>query len=447
MQVDERWPRCPDAAEWFNTRMHDLRRLSPTLDQFGNRLLEHSGVELTALVDHWKLPLAEFPASLGGQLGMEPAETDCGIQWCHPGASVPDVLVGPAVMTMPVLRVESIRDFRDSTGWAVVGGAGDDDSGYAEAQFVLDGHAVGVAVRQGQKCCCPGRVTSEFRERLAHARELLSSRDRTGTDVQIISRAQVVSSQVTALLGRDRAADEFFRAERDYYMSRNNAASFQYRLQQDAGIGWANHDHHTYRSARSEFWLLMKLFTSMGFYCREKFFAGAEAGWGAQVMEHPVSRVVLFCDVDMATEDLEVDFDTVELKQLSTLKTIGLWCALHGSSIGVAGMHHLEAVFNFERATHIMVEAGYGIMPAFTDLPMLKQAFTNPELWQVAPERARPLLESGAITREQANSFTRSGAAGSHLEILQRWDGYRGFNKTGVSSIIKATDARTLDGG
>jgi hypothetical protein len=31
---------------------------------------------------------------------------------------------------------------------------------------------------------------------------------------------------------------------------------------------------------------------------------------------------------------------------------------------------------------------------------------------------------------------------GSHLEILERNDGYKGFNQTGVSDIIARTDPR-----
>ncbi len=445
MQVVERWPRCPETALWFDEQMHNLRVNAPHFDQYASYLLRQSGVEIGSIVDHWKFPPAMFHDELGLRLGMESIATDCWVQWTHRLACVPDVLVSDVDVPMPVLRVESLRQFSDCTGWIVVGGAGDDDSAYAESQFLVDGLHVCAAVRQAQTCCCPGRVSADYRERLAHARELLLLRDRTGTDEQALATAHLVANKLIGLIGRDRAAEEFFRAERDYYMSRNNAALYQYRLQEDAGIGWANHDHHTYRSSRTEFRQLLNLFESLGFYRRERFYAGVEAGWGAQVMEHPVSRVVLFCDVDLTTSDLHGDFTETELPPSDVLKTIGLWCALHGCSIGVAGMHHLEAEFNFEQAALIMEQSGYSMMPPFTDLPMLKQAFTLPEFWTVSPERARVLLECGAITREQANSFTRVGAAGSHLEILQRWEGYRGFNKTGVSKILLATDARLVN--
>ena len=40
-------------------------------------------------------------------------------------------------------------------------------------------------------------------------------------------------------------------------------------------------------------------------------------------------------------------------------------------------------------------------------------------------------------------TLLREGAIGSHLEILERNDGYKGFNQTGISQIIRRTDPRT----
>jgi hypothetical protein len=105
-------------------------------------------------------------------------------------------------------------------------------------------------------------------------------------------------------------------------------------------------------------------------------------------------------------------------------------------------MHHLECEFDFEAACASLKRAGFGVMPPFTDLPMLKQAFTVGEKWPVDHERAQSLFEQGLITAEQSARFIEYGATGSHLEILQRWEGFKGFNKTGVSAIIRATDAR-----
>ena len=54
--------------------------------------------------------------------------------------------------------------------------------------------------------------------------------------------------------------------------------------------------------------------------------------------------------------------------------------------------------------------------------------------------------KAGRITAEQADRFRREGAIGSHMEILERNDGYKGFNQTGISEIITRTDPRRTIG-
>jgi hypothetical protein len=49
---------------------------------------------------------------------------------------------------------------------------------------------------------------------------------------------------------------------------------------------------------------------------------------------------------------------------------------------------------------------------------------------------------AGFVTNEQAEKFAKDGALGSHLEILERNQGYKGFNRTGISQIIRRTDPR-----
>ncbi|MBN8900783.1 MAG: hypothetical protein J0H57_07075, partial [Rhodospirillales bacterium] len=74
--------------------------------------------------------------------------------------------------------------------------------------------------------------------------------------------------------------------------------------------------------------------------------------------------------------------------------------------------------------------------------PFLRQAFTAGERWAVSPARADRALAAGWITEEQRDKFVREGAIGSHLENLQRREGYKGFNQQAVSAIIAATDPR-----
>jgi hypothetical protein len=240
----------------------------------------------------------------------------------------------------------------------------------------------------------------------------------------------------------DRTCDLFFASEREYWQGRNQAAQVQYARQQALGLGWANHDHHTYRSSREHFARLIRVLELMGCQCRERFFAGHEAGWGAQVLEQPQCGVVIFADVDLDADEVIADFAHHPLAPRNRLGTVGLWCRLHGEAFLEAGMHHLECRFDYEAARTQLRAAGIETMPPFTDFPYLKQAFTKGEMWPVDARCVDRAVADGVITADQAVQFRQHGALGSHLEILQRDDGYKGFNQTGISDINRRTDPR-----
>jgi hypothetical protein len=234
----------------------------------------------------------------------------------------------------------------------------------------------------------------------------------------------------------------FFEAERRYWQRRNRAAQVQKARQDKLGLGWGNHDHHTYRCSRSTFKLLVAVWEKLGLHCRERFYAGREAGWGAQVMEQPNAGIITFNDVDLTPDELMGDFSHDGLVERDRLGTVGLWCALHGDSFLQAGMHHLEAQFDFDSLVAQLAEHDVKTMKPFTNFPFLRQAFTEGERWQVNPKRVERLLAAKLITDEQARQFRENGAIGSHLENLERNEGFKGFNQTGVSEIIAATDPR-----
>ena len=243
-------------------------------------------------------------------------------------------------------------------------------------------------------------------------------------------------------LGRDTTCDLFFAAEREFWMLRNRAAQVQYERQCKVGLGWANHDHHTYRSSRESFKDLVAVWEKLGLVCRERFYAGKDAGWGAQVMEQPVTGIITFNDVDLSPEELFADFSHEGLAPRDKLGTIGLWCGLHGEAAMQAGMHHLECMFDFD-ALKIQLEAeGVRTMKPFTDFGFLRQAFTEGERWKVSEKRIGRLIDRNLITPEQGAKFKAEGAIGSHLENLERNEGFKGFNQHGVSEIISATDPR-----
>ncbi len=277
----------------------------------------------------------------------------------------------------------------------------------------------------------------------AMAGELFAARPRPLTNARVgFEAAEERFERVAAVLGRSWACDLFFASERDYWLRRNRAARIQLVRQDRLGLGWANHDHHTYRCSREFFAPLIAVLERMGFVCRERFYAGAEAGWGAQVLEHPECGLVVFADVDLSPGEVSGDFAHQGLSPLAELGTVGIWCKLHGEAFLHAGLHHLECQFQFDAARTQLADAGIPTMAPFTDFPFLRQAFTEGETWQVSEQHLQELVEARWITASQAAEFAAHGARGSHLEILERNDGYKGFNQTGISQIIAQTDPR-----
>jgi len=68
-------------------------------------------------------------------------------------------------------------------------------------------------------------------------------------------------------LGEDLTRDLWFAAEREFWMRRNRTARVQKARQDRLGLGWANHDHHTYRSSRKNFKRLIATWEKLGLQC------------------------------------------------------------------------------------------------------------------------------------------------------------------------------------
>ncbi len=439
------WPRNPLASGLLYSIYFEFATRNPSVAAMAQRMLDTAGVSIQNLVDHWLMPESlDLREELTRTGFVEALTAEQEPYWMVPGARLARVRLRTEIRAPRMaLVVEKIADFEAAWNLPSVGRRGDQDSGYEEASYPLPAGELTALVRTGYSGFSPGELNASSLRAIEAVREQLNNRNRSGSSItEVIVNTHQLLSQVIEQVGEERATDEFFRWERSYYTSRNSAAQDQFNRQDSLGIGWANQDHHTYRSSREGFRGLLSLWELLGFVQRERFYAGAEAGWGAQILEHPVSRVVIFCDVDVAPDELHIDFSAADLAPTNDLGTIGLWCALHTDSIALSGMHHLECEYDFAKASAALENAGHKMMPPFTDLPMLKQAFTVAEIWKVDTARLGSLASSGSISPEQATRFALNGAAGSHLEVLQRWEGFKGFNKTGVSSIILATDAR-----
>ena len=58
------------------------------------------------------------------------------------------------------------------------------------------------------------------------------------------------------------------------------------------------------------------------------------------------------------------------------------------------------------------------------------------------PARVDNLESSGLLTHEQAEDFRINGAIGSHLENLERNEGFKGFNQPGIDGVLRIIDPR-----
>jgi hypothetical protein len=459
------WKRWPETEAFVDALIERALGGNAFAAALAERMRKETGTRFKDWVDHLvvKAP-ADLPRRLR-ELGYErqaAADTVGVTVYAHPGGIFPRIVVaaasaganGSAIESIPevAIKAESVAAFSRAHDLGL------EIAGYAMGPYRIGripGTATTLAVveRRGYLGFepFPGELARQGRMKPHAARDALVARDLWlgrkrcfEDDCEGFEVTEATLERVIELAGStDLACHLVFEVEREYWQSRNAAARAQKARQDRLGLGWANHDHHTFRCSRRFFPRVIGIFTRLGFELRESFHAGAHAGWGAQIVEHPVTGIVIFADLDLAPEEATEDFAHQVLPELPRPGTVGLWVALHGESMLEAGMHHLEAQFNFDALRDgLKAEAGIDTMAPFSNFPFLRQAFTAGERWPVARHRSDRALALGWIDAAQHDRFLREGTIGSHLENLERREGYKGFNQQAVSAIIAATDPR-----
>lgn len=439
------WQRHPEAEQLLMSLVDQAAKQLPAIRILEQQLLEQTSTRLFDWLDHVVVPdKPELQQQLQKLGFVEQAGNDFKKSYHHPGAQFPRVILNRQPQQGIAVSVDRIADFLMVRGTAHGVIEGFPLSGYRRCLVEENqGTCLWVVERRGDVSLEPQVEEPSNTRRYLEMMETWQARQRSIDDEdQAMQQAIDLAEKLVEQVGQNRAAWIVLECERMYWQSRNLAGQIQKNRQDRLGMGWANHDHHTFRSSRRLFTRLVYLFEKLGFQCRERFYAGEEAGWGAQVMENPACRLVLFLDVDLAPGEIAGDFAHQPLPALPQLGTIGLWCALHGDSILKSGMHHLEAQFLFDNLAHDLDRMGVKMMDPFSSFSYLRQAFTHGENWPVDVKRIDKLIRDGQLTDEQAQKFKTHGAIGSHLENLQRREGYKGFNQKNVSIIIKKTDPR-----
>lgn len=441
------WQPQPQAQALINELVADFLQRCPGGKHLAERMMADTGTRFIDWIDHLHVPrsagIIERLKRTGFENRPQPGAPEC---FTNEHGIFPAVIVSDDKTTRIGIKVDSVADF--AAVWRLDIDhpiEGEPHSQFRRVRaFAGDNAELFAIERHGYRGF--EVVSAPPAKAIASQRHLENFRRRQRdfpSDLQAFAQVNKLVDRAIEELGVNWTCDLFFQAERDYWQRRNRAARVQKARQDSLGLGWANHDHHTYRSSRHAYRELMALQEKLGFKMRERFYAGLEAGWGAQVAEQHVTGITTFNDVDMSPEELMGDFAHEPMSDRDQHGTVGLWCGLHGEAILQAGMHHLECQFDWHALkSQLEREAHVKTMDPFTTFPYLRQAFTEGERWPVNPDRIKRLLEAKLITKEQAEAFAAHGAIGSHLENLERNDGFKGFNQTGVSDIISRTDPR-----
>jgi len=468
------WKRHPEAEAFIGRLLAGARRAMPSLDRIAGEIDARTGTRWIDWIDHVAIedgPAVRAELAALGFVAAAPEEAE-GV-WSHPGALFPKLVLrrsgagGGGGFLAAALGVEEVQTFLAVRGIeAPIEGPA--LGPLRRARIAKDdGLELWAVERRGHAGVVPPERPAGWTSRVLRASEAWRARPMRGEDAASGSSAghadasprganalpadATLAAMQSALelagslagdLGADEAAWTVFAVERERWQGRNRAGRAQKARQDALGLGWANHDHHTFRSSRFAFPLLIRILETLGFRSRERFHAGAQAGWGAQVLEQPTCRIAVFADVDLSPEEVAEDFAHGELVPREELGTVGLWCALHGESMLAAGLHHLAVRSDFDALTRGLADWGVAMLSPFSDFSFLRQAFTRGERWVVDPERVEAAAASSKIDEAARRRFLESGAIGSHLENIQRAEGFKGFNQAAVSDIIRRTDPR-----
>ncbi len=452
------WKRWPETEAFVDGLIASALEGNRFAANLADRMVRETSTRFKVWVDHLVVGdsdgLTRTLEGLGYERQLTAYASDTPVHG-HDGGMFPRIAIakgaGPEVREVAI-RVDSVASFSRAhdLGLALPGYP---LGPYRVGRIAGEGTSLAVVERRGYLGFDPfsgdmarmGRMSPQATRGALASRELWEGRRRRfDDDAEGFAATEATLADVIELAGGpDLACHLVFEVERDYWQSRNRAARVQKSRQDALGLGWANHDHHTFRGSRRFFPRLIAMFRSLGFRIRERFHAGEQAGWGAQILDHPTTGIVIFADLDLAPDEASHDFARKALPELPRPNTVGLWVALHGESILEAGMHHLEAQFDFDALRDdLKAEAGIEMMQPFSTFPFLRQAFTPGERWAVDPRRLDRALANGQITPEQHAKFATEGAIGSHLEDLERREGFKGFNQQAVGAILAAVDPR-----
>lgn len=424
----------PDTEDFVGDLLREACESNDDVLMISEKIQEHTPTTLRDWIESFTLSgalLYEIE-----ELGYRLRSTVYGQKlYVHPQGIFPVLRVFPGpvqVVRGITIKVESLSVFRYLSGFygEIDGTPG---SGYSRILLSDKGGVLLFAAEKNSDAWMPEDLETGEIQELLDARNLIVQRRRLfDPDENAWHSTERLIDRVLGLVGKDRCASLFLENERRFWEARNSPAKYMKSQQDKLGLGWGNHDHHTFRCRRRHFHSFIRLLKTMGFEYRNKILvrSSPEPGWGVLIMDHPGTGAVISADVDILPEEFEADFGNDELNDLEGFGPVGLWTALHGESILEAGMHHLGARYNYTALKEQLARVNIDIMEPFTDLPYFKQAYVHGERWFVTRMRLENLRKFPSIGEEDLNNIAANGVLGSFLECTHRAEGYRGF-KTG----------------
>lgn len=434
---DRNWQPQPDAEAAVRGWLGERLARNPAAAAFAEALMQGTAIRLRDLVDHVVFADDTTRAAIEAA-GW--AEAEPGV-WRNPAGLFPPFLAGEAETVW--LRVESVDQFvaAHKLSSAIEG------EPLAPLRRILafpGKTAFGVLERNGSPAFAP--LPDDPAERRTARLVLQGFRARRrqfDTVEQGLAHTEALVDAAIADLGSPhRACALWLLAEREYWQGRCHAAQVQKGRQDALGVGWANIDHHTYDSSRAHYQHTIAILEKLGYELREMLYAGDMAGWGSQVLEQPVIGSTIFADVDLAPHEVELDFAHEPLPALDRHRRAGILCALHGESILEQGLNHVACFYDQKAMRDQMAALGIRMMPPFSDMPHLYQELTLGDWAAVDPARVDALESAGHLPPEEAERIRTDGAIITHLENIERNDGYKGFNKPGIDGVLQKLDPR-----
>ena len=434
---DRNWAPQPDAEATLRGWLSERLARNPAAAAFAAALHEGTAIRLRDLVDHvvFTDTATRTAIEAAGWIEAEPGV------WRNPAGLFPPFVAGDAETVW--LRVESAEQFVAAHALA----AAIEGEPLAPLRRVLafpGDTALGVLERNGSPAFAPLPDDPAERRTARIVLQAFRARRRQFDNVEagLAHTEALVDTAIADLGSPHRACALWLLAEREYWQSRCHAARVQKARQDALGVGWANIDHHTYDSSRTHYQHTIAILEKLGYELREMLYAGDMAGWGSQVLEQPVIGSTIFADVDLAPHEVDLDFAHEPLPPLERHRRAGILCALHGESILEQGLNHVACFYDQRAMRDQMAALGIRMMPPFSDMPHLYQELTLGDWAAVDPARVDALEAAGHLPPEEAERIRTGGAIITHLENIERNDGYKGFNKPGIDGVLPKRDPR-----